>query len=372
MDEKRSDSFDVAHVTLKILFIGLFIAASYWILKPFLIPLVWAALIVTATWPSLLKLQGWLGGRRGLAVTAMTLAMLLIVFIPVTLAVRAIVNNADDIVARVKAFSSALPLVPPEWVERIPFAGGKLASQWKEFAALSPDDRSAMAAPYARKALAWFVSRVGSMGMFLVQFLLTAVLTAILYANGEVVRKGALSFFRRLAGRRGEAAAILAGQAVRGVALGVVLTALMQTAVGGAGLLVAGVPGTAILIAVMFMLCLAAIGPGLIMIPAVIWLYFTGQVLQGTLLVIFTIPAMVMDNIIRPILIRKGADLPLLLVLAGVIGGLIAFGIIGLFIGPVVLAVSYTMLEAWVAVGDEGSEGADTAGLKGREPDLPG
>ncbi len=260
MNETRSDSFDVLHVTLKVLFIGLFIAAAYRIMRPFLIPLVWAALIVTATWPYLLKLQGRLGDRRGLAVTVMTLTMLLVVFIPVTLAVLAVVDNADDVVSGVRSLSSAFPPVAPEWVGRIPVAGDKLAAWWKDFAALGPEERSAMAAPYVRKALQWFISKVGGIGMILVQFLLTAIITAILYANGEVVGSGCLSFSRRLAGQRGEDASILAAHAVRGVALGVVLTALIQTAVGAAGLLAAGVPATAILTAVMFMLSGAVFG----------------------------------------------------------------------------------------------------------------
>lgn len=361
MHETRSAPFDVALVTLKVLFIGLFIVAVYWIIRPFLIPLVWAALIVMATWPYLLRLQAWLGGKRGLAVALMTLAMLLVVFIPVILAVLAIVNNADDIMARVKSLTSTFPLVPPEWLERIPVAGSKLAAQWRDFAALGPEERTAMVAPYARKALEWFISRVGSLGMTLVQFLLTAIITAILYANGEVVRAGCLHFSRRLAGQRGEDASILAGKAVRGVALGVVLTALIQTAIGGVGLAAAGVPAKAVLTAVMFMLSLAAIGPALVLIPAVIWLFWTDQIMPGTILVVFAVPAIVIDNIIRPILIRKGADLPLLLVFAGVIGGLIAFGIIGLFLGPVVLAVTYTLLKAWVLTDAQGGKEATMA-----------
>jgi predicted PurR-regulated permease PerM len=141
------------------------------------------------------------------------------------------------------------------------------------------------------------------------------------------------------------------------VALGVVLTALIQTGLGGIGLAVAGVPAVAILTAVMLMLCLAQLGPALIMFPAVIWLYWKGDALLGTVLLAFTLPAVILDNIIRPILIKKGADLPLLLIFAGVIGGLIAFGVIGLFIGPVVLAVTYTLLKVWVS-DREGGEAA--------------
>jgi predicted PurR-regulated permease PerM len=184
--------------------------------------------------------------------------------------------------------------------------------------------------------------------MTMIQFLLTTIIAAIMYAKGEVIRSGVLSFARRLAGPQGEEVTILAAKAIRGVALGVVLTALIQTALGGVGLFITGVPAAALLTAVMFMLCLAQIGPALVLVPAVIWLYWTGSTLWGTILLIFTILALTIDNVVRPVLIKKGADLPLLLIFAGVIGGLIAFGIIGLFIGPVVLAVTYTLLKVWV------------------------
>jgi predicted PurR-regulated permease PerM len=152
-----------------------------------------------------------------------------------------------------------------------------------------------------------------------------------------------------LAGPKGEEAAILSGKAIRGVALGVGLTAIIQSALGGIGLSISGIPAAALLTAVMFMLCVAQVGPMPVLIPAVIWLYYKDATLWGTVLLIWSILIGVIDNFLRPVLIKKGADLPLLLIFAGVIGGLIAFGIIGIFIGPVVLAVSHTLLKAWVA-----------------------
>jgi predicted PurR-regulated permease PerM len=128
-----------------------------------------------------------------------------------------------------------------------------------------------------------------------------------------------------------------------------VVTALAQSALGGVGLLVAGVPAVGLLTALMFMLCIAQIGPVLVLVPVVVWLYWSDQNLWGTVLLVWTILVGAMDNFVRPVLIRRGADLPLLLIFAGVIGGLIAFGVIGLFIGPVVLAVTYTLLGDWVS-----------------------
>ncbi len=356
MKENSPVSIDVSHVMMKVLFFGVFVGSTYWIMRPFLIPLIWAALIVIATWPVMVKLQALLAGKRGLAVTVMTLAILLIVLVPLTLAVLAIVDNAEDIAARVRSLALSIPISPPGWVEHIPLAGEKLAARWREFTALSPEERSSLVAPYAKTVLLWFIAKAGSIGMTMLQFLLTTIIIAILYAKGEIVRSGILSFARHLAGQRGEDVAVLAAKAIRGVALGVVLTAFIQTGLGGIGLVVTGVPAVAILTAVMLMLCLAQVGPALVLIPAVIWLYMNEGALLGTVLLIFTVPALILDNIIRPILIKKGADLPLLLIFAGVIGGLIAFGIIGLFIGPVVLAVTYTLIKAQVSESD-GEEG---------------
>jgi len=133
------------------------------------------------------------------------------------------------------------------------------------------------------------------------------------------------------------------------VALGVVVTAIVQSTAAGIGLAVSGVPYVTVLTAVIFMLCIAQLGPVLVLAPAVAWLYWSGDPVWGTVLLVWTVFVGVLDNVLRPILIKRGADLPLLLIFAGVIGGLVSFGIIGLFVGPVVLAVTYRLLESWVA-----------------------
>ena len=136
------------------------------------------------------------------------------------------------------------------------------------------------------------------------------------------------------------------------MALGVVVTALVQAAVSGVGLLLAGVPFAPTLAAITFIFCIAQIGPAPVMIPVVIWMFTGPSAFWASILLLFTVIAMTLDNVLRPILIRKDADLPLLLILAGVIGGLLAFGLIGLFIGPTILAVAYTLLQEWIAEGE--------------------
>jgi len=230
----------------------------------------------------------------------------------------------------------------------MPFVGARVAAKWTAFAVLDAEQRLAVVTPYVQSALQWFVAKAGNFSTMLLQFLLTAIISAILMTNGETVRDGILRFARRLAGQRGYDAAVLAGQTIRSVVLGVVVTALVQSAIGGGGLLVAGVPAASLLTAVMFFLCLSQLGPLLVMIPAVAWLYWVGRNGAGTVLLVIALIAGMFDNVVRPILIKRGADLPLVLIFAGVLGGLLAFGIIGLFIGPVVLAVGYTLVGAWV------------------------
>jgi predicted PurR-regulated permease PerM len=129
----------------------------------------------------------------------------------------------------------------------------------------------------------------------------------------------------------------------------VVVTAVAQSVLGGVGIALAGVPFAAVLTAIMFMLCIAQLGPLPVLVPVVIWLYWTGESGWGTFVLVWTIVVGSLDSILRPFLIRKGAHLPLVLLLAGVIGGLIAFGLVGIFLGPVVLAVGYTLLQSWMA-----------------------
>jgi predicted PurR-regulated permease PerM len=353
-------SYDIARITFAVLFIAALIAASFWVFKPFLTSFIWATIIVIATWPLLIKLQTWLWNKRGLAVAVMTVILLLVLVVPLTLAILAIMDGADEISGGIKSLGTLTVPPMPEWVGKIPVVGKKLAVSWQYYAALPPEELSAVLTPYAKNALGWFIAKAGSFGMMILQFLLTVIISAILYATGETAASGVRSFACRLAGAKGDETAVLAAMSVRGVALGVVLTALIQSVLGGIGLAVTGVPAVAVLTAVMFMLCIAQVGPALVLILSIVWLFYRGEPFWGGVLIAWSIPVLILDNIIKPILIKKGADLPLLLIFAGVIGGLIAFGVIGLFIGPVVLAVSHVLLKAWVSGDEPEKESSDS------------
>jgi predicted PurR-regulated permease PerM len=341
-------SRDLTRIELSVLLIAILIAASLWVLRPFLLATVWATMIVVATWPLMLAVQSRVR-RRSIAVLFMTVAMLIVLVAPVFLAIQAIVSNLDTIKGWTQWVATHGLPAPPDWIRRIPLAGPKVAEHWAELAASTGDELVARFGPYAADAVRFIGAEFGSVGIVAIQMLLTVLIASILYSNGEVAATGVIRFGRRLAGDRGEEVVRLAGQAVRGVALGIVVTALAQTLLAGIGLAVAGIPFAALLTALILVLCIAQIGPLVVLLPAVAWLYYNGASGWGTALLIWTVGVGALDNVLRPVLIRRGADLPLLLIFAGVLGGLLAFGIIGLFVGPVVLAVTYRLLERWVA-----------------------
>lgn len=363
---------DLTRNTLAILCILGLIGLSLWVLRPFLAATVWATMIVVATWPLLLSLEARLGRRRAPAVAAMSLAMLLLLVLPLWLAIDTIADHSGQLIEAARnVAANGLPL-PPDWVATLPLVGEKLAGLWTQLAASGAAGILAKVTPYAADTGKWVLGQVGGLGGMLIQFLLVVTIAAILYSGGEAGARMARRFGRRLAGERGENSIILAGQAIRGVALGVGVTAIVQTVLGGIGLAIAGVPFASLLSAVMLMLCIAQIGPSLILFPAVGWMYWMGDNGWATFLLIWSVVVATLDNFLRPMLIKKGADLPLLLIFAGVIGGMLSFGLIGIFVGPVVLAVTYTLMQAWIedALGKD-EEPIPEPVLEAAQPDQP-
>jgi predicted PurR-regulated permease PerM len=274
--------------------------------------------------------------------------MLLAFVLPLGAAVDSIVSHRDTISGWIKGLPEMTLPAAPAWVQGIPVVGEKLATAWNDVAEAGTQAIFVKLTPYTKDAFAWMMSRAGGFGALVVQFLLTVVIASILYSKGETVATGMRLFGRRLGGERGESVVKLAASSVRAVALGVVVTAITQTALAGIGLAVAGIPFAAMLTGVIFFCCIAQLGPLLVLIPAVIWLYTTGSHGWAIALFVWSVFVGTIDNFLRPMLIKRGADLPLLLIFAGVIGGLLAFGVVGLFVGPVILAVTYTLLSQWV------------------------
>ena len=326
---------------------------SGWVLLPFMGAAVWAAMIVVATWPMLKGLQRLLGGSRTLATVVMTLAIVLLLIIPLWLAITAFIDHSAEVSAWVQnLITQGLPPAP-QWVASIPVLGERIAGTWNELSAHGTSELfKEYLGPHMTEAGQWILSQVGGLGGVLISFVLMTALAAIMYQYGEqgadLIRRAG----ERLGGPNGLAAVTLAGQAIRSVALGVFVTALVQSLLGTIALAIAGIPYAGFLGAVMLLLCVAQIGPSPVLVPVVVWMFWQGDSIGWSIfLAVSSTLVIMLDNFLRPWLIRRGADLPLLLILLGVIGGMLTFGLIGIFVGPVVLAVTYTLMLAWIEQG---------------------
>jgi predicted PurR-regulated permease PerM len=349
---------DIARTSFAVLFIFGLIAGCFWILRPFIPALIWATMIVVSTWSLMLNVQARFWNRRWIAVTLMMSALVLAFVIPFWLAISTLVDHAEQITTWAGSLSRAHLPALPAWIEGIPYAGRKITAFWNDIAMTGPSAVTAQVEPYARGIARWFAGQVGGFGMVALQFILALILAAVMYTYGESAAAGVRLFFWRLAGARGEEVVDLSGQAIRGVAFGIVVTALVQSVMGGVGLAVVGIPFAGLLTAVMFVLAIAQIGAAPVLFCAVAWMYWDGDTGWATALLVWSLCVSSVDNVLRPVLIRRGGHLPLLLVFAGVIGGLVAFGLIGIFVGPLVLAVSYRLIAAWVRDGSDVGRGA--------------
>jgi len=229
---------------------------------------------------------------------------------------------------------------PPAWLNRIPAIGARLTARWQELSAGGAEAAIQLLRPYVRSTAGWAMQVTGGFAMIVVHFVLTIILVAILYSNGEAAARGILMFAWRIGSERAVSSVYLAARAVRGVALGVVVTAFIQSVIAGIGLMLAGVPRAGLLVAIVFVLCIAQIGPLLVLVPALVWLFASHHQAQGIVLTLFTVVAAVSDNFLKPVLIRRGVDLPLLLIIPGVIGGMLAATFIAVLFIPLFFVVT--------------------------------
>jgi len=339
---------DLPRVVFSVLAIVLLIAANLWILRPFLPAMIWATLIVVATWRPLGRVERALGGRRGPAAAVMTAALVLVFLAPVALAIGLVLANLAVIGTWLRKLPDLLAAGPPAWLADVPVVGGPAAETWRNLVATGPEGMATQLGPHADEIAQWIAKRLGGIGVLLFELFLTLVLAAVLYYRGERFADTVRRFARRLAGERGEGAVMLAAGATRAIALGVVATSMIQAFIGGLGMLVAGVPAWGILTAVMFLSSIAQVGAAPVVALAAVWLLVQGSTGWGIGLGVWTLVVGSLDNVVRPLLIGREAKLSFLMVFAGVLGGLAAFGPLGLFAGPVVLAVTAALMAAWM------------------------
>ncbi len=323
------------------------LGACLWVLAPFISALLWGAILAYASWPLMRLLTRWLGGRETLAASILTLGWILLVILPLVWLGFNLADHIRDAIAFVRDVQvDGLPAAP-DWLAGLPLVGPRLAVWWdtldQQGAALMTSVK-----PHLGQVGNWLLARSAQIGGGILELTLSLVFVFFFYRDGPRLAAFVLRLLERLVGERAEYYLELVAGTVQRVVNGVIGTAAAQAVLALIGFLIAGIPGALVLGIVTFLLSLIPMGPPLAWIPATAWLVWKGEYGMAVFLGIWgTFIISGVDNVLKPYLISRGGDLPLVIVLLGVFGGLLAFGFIGLFIGPTLLAIGYSLLLDW-------------------------
>lgn len=317
------------------------------VVSPFAAPFVWAVILASSTWPYYVAVAEGLGGRRALAAVGLTLAILLVFVVPVVFAVNAVTDNLPALQALPGKLAGFYSGEPPAWLANLPWIGPRVDAEWRAgtlHTLLDPEKIR----PLLTKAGAWLLQQGANLAVATAHVLLATLMAGLLYAHGDEAAAVIERLALRIGGPYTLNAVHVAARTVRSVALGVIGTALVQAILSGLGFMLAGVPGAAILGLTCFLTSTLQTGTHLVWIPVVIWLGHEGREGWAVFMIAWSMFTNTVDNFIKPYLIGKTTPLPFLLIVVGVVGGLLAWGVVGIFLGTTLLAVAYTVFFEWL------------------------
>jgi predicted PurR-regulated permease PerM len=333
----------------RIVLVTLLALGCFLILQPFIAAILFAAIVCVTTWPLYQWLLARLGNRPALAASLMALLLMLVVLVPMVFLAASLADAMPLLAGKLRAFFEHAAVSPPDWLRRIPLVGEQLDAYWHKLAENRDELHGLLKQFYepTRKLLTAIVTLTGE---GLLQLVLVLFITFFFYRDGAALAARLHSGSRQLGGELGGQMLELTRGAVMGVMVGIVGTAAAQALVALIGFLIAGVPGAMLLAAATFFLSMIPVGPPLIWGGAAFWLYDQGQTGWAIFMVIWGVAVISsIDNFVKPLLISRTASLPILLIALGVFGGIIAFGFIGIFLGPVLLALGLVLAEKWTA-----------------------
>lgn len=340
MDNKR---------LVRIALVTLLAFGCFLILQPFIAAILFAAIVCVTTWPLHAWLLARLGGRSALTSTLMILMLMLVVLLPMILLAISLADAVPLLAEKLRDVIHRAAMGPPDWLAGIPFLGEQLDAYWHKLAESREEFNKLLGQLYdpARRVL---LTSVALTGEGLLQLMLVLFIAFFFYRDGPALVERLKDGSSRLVGELGEQMLALARSTVMGVMVGIVGTAAAQSLVSLVGFLIAGVPGAVLLAAAIFFLSMIPVGPPLIWGGAAFWLYDQGQTGWAIFMAVYGVAVISsVDNFVKPLLISRTASLPILLIALGVFGGVLAFGFIGIFVGPVLLALSLVLAEKWTA-----------------------
>ncbi|MGL6070345.1 AI-2E family transporter [Craterilacuibacter sp.] len=345
-------SFNVM-AAIRITAVLLLLAACLKVVQPFLGALIWAAIISIAVWPHYNWLSRRMGGRDKLAAVLIVTLLMLAIAAPISTMAVKLAHSLPDVETLETLGQYPVPRAPA-WLDTIPLVGHKLSALWLSVQGDLPGYLEKLR-PTTNKIALWILGQGASIGFSLLEIILAILISGLLLVNGDKLWDGANLTLRKLGGAPADGLAEVIARTVRGVSNGVVGTALAQTILCVIGLLIAGVPGALALGFLCFVFAVAQLPTLLVWLPAAGWVFYTGDNSYGIFLLLWGFLLVnTVDNVLRPLLISQGAQMPLFIIFMGVMGGLLAWGVIGLFIGPTLLAVALTIYRHWL--GDTNSD----------------
>jgi len=332
--------------TIRIGLVVLLLAWCFQIVRPFVIPVFWGMIIAVATYPGYSWLEAKLGGRNIIAAVVFTILGLILLVGPTVMLGGTLVDSAQTLAADLSDGSLTLP-PPPGRVAHWPIIGESLYGFW-ELASTNLEEALDQVGPYLKTAGTWLLKMAAGAGLGILQFVFAIVIAGVLLANARGGTVAADAIALRLAGERGPEFADIAQTTVRSVARGILGVALIQSILAGLGFLAVGLPAAGLLALICLLLAVIQIGVFPILIPVVIHVFATSDTVTAVVFAIWCVIVGLTDNALKPFLLGRGAPVPMAVIFVGAIGGFLASGIIGLFVGAVVLSLGYTLFVAWL------------------------
>ena len=348
--ERAGSLARAVEASIRIAVVAIFAVLCFQILSPFLLPIVWGVIIAVSIYPIQQWFERRLKGKRGLAATAVSVLMLLVILVPVFLLAGTLISGLKDAADAFREGNVHIPLPPPE-VETWPLIGKQLAGVWT-LASTNIEAAAVEFAPALKTAGMWLLSLAANVGVAVLMVFASVIIAGVLLAYADQGSRAVQALATRLAGDQGKAFVRTAELTVRSVARGILGVAFIQAALAGVGLLVAGIPAAGLWAFFCLMFSIIQIGSLPVLLPAVIYMFATAETFPAILFAVWSLFVTVSDNILKPILLGRGADAPMLVVLLGAIGGFIAYGVAGLFVGAVVLSLGYRLYLSWVGAAD--------------------
>ena len=318
------------------------------VLRPFMSALLWAAVLCFSSWPIYRRLLVLLGNRRTLAALVMSLGMILVLLLPFVIIGSTLADNVKALTTATRHWIAEGPPTAPAWLEKVPVVGHQATEYWQSLAS----DTAKLwteAQRFIEPVSAWLLVIGIALGKGVFDLALSVFITFFLFRDGLAAAERLTTGVVRIGGERGRQLLTVAGNTVRGVVYGILGTALVQAVVAGVGFVIAGVPGAGVLALLTFFLSVLPVGPPLVWLPAAFWLFHQGSTGWGIFMLVWGMGVSSVDNVVKPWLISQGSDMPFILIFLGVLGGAIAFGFIGVFLGPTLLAVGFRLVEKWIS-----------------------